>query len=134
MSSLNYVLVPGTGGSAWYWHLVDAELRRRGHKANSVSLPAADDEAGLPEYAEAVVRAIGERNPRGIFLVAQSLGGFVAPLVCDRVAVASLVLVNAVIPEPGESPGAWWANTRHSEAKRSRTCATVAQPMPPLSR
>ena len=34
-------------------------------------------------------------------LVAQSLGGFTAPLVCDRVPVDLLVLLNAMIPEPG---------------------------------
>jgi pimeloyl-ACP methyl ester carboxylesterase len=118
MSDLNYVLVPGAGGSAWYWHLVEAELRRRGQNALSVSLPAADDEAGLPEYADAVARAIGKRNARDVVLVAQSLAGFVAPLVCNRTQVALLVLVNAMIPKPGETPGAWWANTRHREAKR----------------
>ena len=31
-----------------------------------------------------------------------------------------LVLVNAMIPAPGETPGEWWKNTRHSEAKREQ--------------
>ena len=51
-------------------------------------------------------------------IVAQSLGGFTAPLVCQQVPVALLVLVNAMIPNPGETAGAWWRNTRHGEAKR----------------
>jgi hypothetical protein len=32
--------------------------------------------------------------------------------------VAMLVLVNAMIPKPGETPGEWWANTGHRDAKR----------------
>jgi pimeloyl-ACP methyl ester carboxylesterase len=113
-----FVLIPGAGGSAWYWHLVVPILERRGHEAIAVALPAADDAAGLPEYAAAVVRAIGDRDPRRVVLVAQSLAGFTAPLVCHQVPVAALVLVNAMIPKPGETPGEWWRSTRHGEAKR----------------
>jgi len=120
MRSFTFVLVPGAGGSPWYWHLVAPRLRLRGHEPVPVALPAADDAAGLPEYAAAVVQAIGERDPRGVVLVAQSLAGFVAPLVCKEVPVALLVLVNAMIPKPGETPGEWWANTRHKDAKRQR--------------
>jgi pimeloyl-ACP methyl ester carboxylesterase len=120
MRGVSFILVPGAGGSAWYWHLVAPKLRRRGHKAVPVALPAADDAAGLPEYAAAVVRAIGRRKPRRVALVAQSLAGFVAPLVCEQVSVALLVLVNAMIPAPGETPGAWWRNTRYGQAKRKQ--------------
>jgi pimeloyl-ACP methyl ester carboxylesterase len=120
MESFTFVLVPGAGGSPWYWHLVAPQLRHRGHEPVAVALPAADDAAGLPEYAAAVVQAIGERDPRGVVLVAQSLAGFVAPLVCKEVPVALLVLVNAMIPKPGETPGEWWANTGHKDAKRQR--------------
>jgi pimeloyl-ACP methyl ester carboxylesterase len=55
-----------------------------------------------------------------VILVAQSLAGLTAPLVCEQVPVALLVLVNAMIPKPGESPGEWWRNTGHREAKRQR--------------
>ena len=70
-----------------------------------------DDAAGLEEYAQTVVEAVGDR--RDLILVAQSLGGFTAPLVCDRLPVTLLVLVAAMVPRPGESPGDWWANTGH---------------------
>jgi pimeloyl-ACP methyl ester carboxylesterase len=39
------------------------------------------------------------------------MGGFAAPLVCERVPVELLVLLNAMVPAPGESPGQWWENT-----------------------
>lgn len=120
MPPVSFVLIPGAGGSAWYWHLLAPKLRQRTHEAIAVSLPAADDTAGLPEYAAAVVGAIGNREPHRVVLVAQSLAGFNAPLVCQQVPVASLVLLNAMIPKPGERPGEWWKNTRHAAAKRQQ--------------
>lgn len=114
----NYILIPGAGGDAWYWHLLESKLRERGHDVVSVDLPADDDSAGLSEYAEAVVGAIGDRAD--LVLVAQSLGGFTAPLVCERVPVEMLVMLNAMVPSPGESPGDWWTNTGHAQARREQ--------------
>ena len=74
----------------------------------------------VSEYAATIVRAIGSRDPRHVILVAQSLGGFTAPLVCKKVPAALLVFLNAMIPKPGETPGEWWANTHHAEAKRQQ--------------
>ena len=39
------------------------------------------------------------------------MGGLTAPLVCDRLDVRELVLVNAMTPSPGEKGADWWANT-----------------------
>ncbi|MBK7541955.1 MAG: alpha/beta hydrolase [Candidatus Competibacteraceae bacterium] len=120
MKSFTFVLIPGAGGRAWYWHSVAPILHERGHKAVPVDLPAADDEAGLTEYADTVIRAMGDRDPERVVLVAQSLAGFTAPLVCEKAPIAMLVLVNAMIPKPGETPGEWWSNTRQAEAKRKK--------------
>jgi pimeloyl-ACP methyl ester carboxylesterase len=108
-----FVLVPGAGGAAWYWHRVVAELERRGRNAIAVDLPAADESAGLAEYTDVVVEAIAGRSP--IVLVAQSMGGFTAPLVCERVSVELLILVNAMVPRPGETGHEWWTATRWEE-------------------
>ncbi|MEU6747623.1 alpha/beta hydrolase [Spirillospora sp. NPDC046719] len=122
-----YVLVPGAGGGAWYWHLLVPELQARGHEAIAVDLPAADESAGLTEYADTVVEAIGDRT--GIILVAQSMGGLTAPLVCTRVPVALLVLLNAMVPVPGETGGEWWTNTGQAEAMAEQA-AREGRPMP----
>jgi pimeloyl-ACP methyl ester carboxylesterase len=74
-----------------------------------MDLPCEDDSAKLPEYADAVVRAIGDRS--GAILVAQSLGGFTAPLACASVAVDLIVLVAGMVPLPGERAEDWFANT-----------------------
>ncbi|WP_225860317.1 alpha/beta fold hydrolase [Streptomyces triticiradicis] len=110
-----FVLIPGAGGAAWYWHRVVSELRARGHEAVAVDLPGPDESAGLPEYTDSVVAVIGGRTDT--VLVAQSMGGFTAPMVCARVPVGLLVLVNAMVPLPGETPGQWWGNTGSEPAR-----------------
>jgi pimeloyl-ACP methyl ester carboxylesterase len=111
------VLVPGAGGTAWYWHRVVPLLEEAGHEAIAVDLPGDDERAGLATYADRVVDAIGSRS--GVVLVAQSLGGFTAPLVCNRVKVAMLIFVNAMIPLPGEKVGDWWVSTGSEAARRA---------------
>jgi hypothetical protein len=104
-----YALIHGAGDVGWYWHLVEAELRRRGHDVVVMDLPVEDDSAGLAEYADVVVGAIGDR--RDVVVVAQSFGGYTAPIVCDRIHARLLVLVASAIPAPGESADEMFANT-----------------------
>ncbi len=104
-----FVLLPGAGGSAWYWSRVVPLLADAGHEAIAVDLPGHDQSAGLAEYAQIVVDAVGDR--RDVVVVAQSLGGFTAALVVRHVRAESLIFVNAMIPVPGETPGHWWDNT-----------------------
>jgi len=100
---MTYVLIPGAGGAAWYWHRVAALLGG----AVAVDLPGDDPRAGLPEYTEAIVAAAdGE-----VVLVAQSMGAFSALPAVARLEVRRLVLLNAMIPLPGETAGAWWSAT-----------------------
>lgn len=117
-----FILIPGAGGQAWYWHLVAPELDRLGHRGIAVELPSGDDAAGLSEYADAVVSAVSDlpgELSRPLVAVAQSMAGFTAPLVCQRLPVDLVVLVNAMIPTSGESGGQWWGNTGHEEAQRA---------------
>ena len=114
MTTTTFVLVPGAGGDTWFWHRLVAELEGRGHRAVPVELPVADETAGLDAYADTVVAAIGDRSP--VVLVAQSMGGLTAPLVCDRVPVDLLVLVNGMVPRPGETGGEWWTATGQGAA------------------
>jgi hypothetical protein len=110
-----FVLIPGAGGTAWYWHRVVPLLQAAGHEAIAVDLPGDDPAAGLPEYARLVEGAIGSRS--NVVLVAMSLGGFTAPLVAAKIPVSAMVFVNAMLPRPGETPGAWWDDTGWSDAR-----------------
>ena len=73
-----YVLNHRAGSTAWYWHLVEPRLAAGGHEVVSMDLPCDDDSAGLAEYTDAVVSAVGDpaRRSRPLVLVAQSMAGF----------------------------------------------------------
>ena len=116
-------------GTGTWWRL---NWRERGHDVVAPDLPCDDDSAGLSEYADTVIEAIGERTD--LVVVAQSLGGFTAPLVCERVPVKLLVLVAPMIPVPGEAPADYWTNTRYAEEVREHYDDEVAlfyQDVPP---
>jgi pimeloyl-ACP methyl ester carboxylesterase len=109
-----FALIHGGGDVGWYWHLAAAELRERGHDVVAPDLPCEDDSAGLSEYADTVLDALGGRAS-DLVVVGHSYGAFTAPLVCDRAPARLLVLIAAMIPTPGEPPRDWWANTRYAE-------------------
>jgi pimeloyl-ACP methyl ester carboxylesterase len=118
-----FVLVPGAGGQAWFWHRLVPELESRGHVAIAVELPAADPEAGLAEYADAVMATIGDHaGDPDLVVVGQSMGSYTAMLVCDRVPARLLVFLNAMVPKLGEPPGEQWEATglRAARAEQAR--------------
>lgn len=96
-----YALIHGAGDVGWYWHLVERELRTRGHRTVAPDLPIEDDDATLEDHTRVVVDAIGDR--REAIVVGQSSGGYVAPIVAERVGAERLILVAAMIPQPGET-------------------------------
>jgi pimeloyl-ACP methyl ester carboxylesterase len=111
-----YVLIHGAGDVGWYWHLVEAELRERGHDVVAPDLPVDDDAASLADYASTVVHAVGDRTD--LVVVAHSFGGYTAPMVCDRLPVALLVGVAAMIPAPGESASEMFDNTGYAQPEQ----------------
>ena len=112
-----YVLLHGAASDSWYWHRVAPILKERGHDVVTPDLPCDDESAGLEEYTQTVVDAIDGREQ--LVVVAQSLAGFTAPIVCNRVRSDLLVMLNAMIPQPGETAGAWWENTGQPAAQRA---------------
>lgn len=81
-----------------------------------VELPVTDPAAGLERYSDAVIQAIGEHRA-DLILVAQSLAGFIAPLVAESIPVGRIILLNAMVPRRGESAGQWWENTGQAKAR-----------------
>jgi pimeloyl-ACP methyl ester carboxylesterase len=130
-----YVLIHGAGDSAFYWHLLAPELRERGHQVVAMDLPCDDESAGLSEYTDTIVEAIGDRTD--LALVAQSFGAFTAPLVCARVPVELMVLVAGMVPLPDERGEDWFANTgyepvaREQDADDSSEIAVFYHDVPP---
>jgi pimeloyl-ACP methyl ester carboxylesterase len=110
-----FVLIPGAGGSAWYWSRVTPLLAAAGVDGLAVDLPAADDSADLTTYADVVCAAVADVSGP-LVLVGQSMGAFTAPMVADRVGASLIVLVNPMVPTVGESPGQWWDTTGQDRA------------------
>jgi hypothetical protein len=101
-----YALIHGGGDVGWYWHLVERELRARGHTTVAPDLPIEDANATLDDHAQAVLDAIETIPDRDeLIVVAQSAGGYVAPIVAERAEADRLILVAAMIPRPGETAG-----------------------------
>jgi pimeloyl-ACP methyl ester carboxylesterase len=90
-------------------------LAEAGQQPIAVDLPNWPG-ATLADQADAIVAAaVGAEH---VVLVAQSMGAFSAPLACDRLPVDWLVLLNAMVPQPGETAGEWWGNTGQAAAVR----------------
>ena len=116
-----FAFVHGAGDGGWAWHLVEQELRARGHATVAPDLPT-DPSATLTDYADVVLDAIGA--PDGpVVVVGHSYGGFTAPLVADRLPAAGLVFIAGMIPQPGEAPADWWGDTGYSEAAHLQAAA-----------
>jgi pimeloyl-ACP methyl ester carboxylesterase len=110
-----FALIHGGGGSAWDWHLVEPELRERGHDPAAVDLPCEDASAGWWDYADTVVESVGDRT-QPLVVVGHSLGCFTAPLVGERIPVDLFVLVAGMVPATGELFSDWWTNAGYEDS------------------
>jgi pimeloyl-ACP methyl ester carboxylesterase len=107
-----YALIHGGGDVGWYWHLVERELRARGHRTLAPDLPIEDDEASLLDNAKMVLDAIRSTHDGGeLIVVGHSYGGWIAPIVAELARADRLVLVAPMIPQPGETTDEMWAAT-----------------------
>ena len=65
-----YVLIHGAGDVGWYWHLLEAELRTRGHDTVTPDFPCEDDAAGVPgirpRWSDGNRRAPASRRRRAV--------------------------------------------------------------------
>jgi pimeloyl-ACP methyl ester carboxylesterase len=100
-----FVLVHGAWHDGRCWSPVVDALERLGHPAATVDLPSDRPGLGCLDYA-AVVEEVVAGSPEPCVLVGHSLGGLTVPVVAERLGperVVALVLVAALVPEPGRS-------------------------------
>lgn len=127
-----FVLIPGAGGDPGYWYRVSPLLAAAGHTPVAVDLPNHDG-VTLSDQVDAVVAAVSAVPvSRPLVVVAQSMGAQIAPAVCDRLPVALLVYLNAMIPEPGETAGAWWSAVGQEAAQRDAAVRDGRDPDAPF--
>lgn len=126
------ILLHGAGGTGAYWGLVRPRLQAAGHRTLAPDLPNHPG-ATFADQAAAVVALVGAlADARPVVLVAQSMGAYAAVLAADRVDTVRLVLLNAMVPAPGESAADWWEATGQPEARRAAEVAAGRDPDAPL--
>lgn len=96
-----YILLPGAGLGPRIWDPLVPYLTPPVLAARYPRGP----ELGLSDYVEAIIEQVDAAGVKDLVLVAHSIGGCLAPLLCahygDR--VRGLVAVGAVVPPPGGS-------------------------------
>jgi pimeloyl-ACP methyl ester carboxylesterase len=106
-----FALVHGSGDGGWHWQLVRRALEARGHVAVAPDLPTDRDDATWDDCVDVVARAVGDAGDVGdVVVVGHSAGGFVAPLVADRVDAQLQVYVAGMVPAPGETAMEWFGS------------------------
>ncbi len=94
-------LIHGAWHGGWCWKYLVPELETLGHAALTVDMPIDRSDATTIDYADAVADAF--RGAGDLILVAHSMSGIVAPLVADRLPLAGIVYLCAVLRRPGGS-------------------------------
>ncbi len=102
-----FALVHGAWFGGWCWTPLAVRLRRMGHTVVAPSLPIEDPDAGIPEYASVIEKAIDDQAGEGgaggdLILVGHDLGGLTIPVVAEHRPVAGLIFLCAFLPDPGQ--------------------------------
>lgn len=113
------------------WSRLVPALEQRGHRSTAVDLPGPDPKVDLHGYVDRVVDAVRsarEDGPGPVTLVGLSLGGFSASAAALIEPIDHLVLVNAMVPRPGESPAQWWRACGQGRERRANERAAGRDP------
>ena len=106
-----FLLIHGMWHGGWCWDKLSALLRAAGHDVHAPTLAGLAERAHLRDnvdlntHVQEVVDLIESQNLRDVILVGHSLGGFMAPIVADRIPerVAHIVNLDGMVPENGKS-------------------------------
>lgn len=112
-------LVPGGGHNAWCWSRLVPELESLGHEAIPVTLPLDQVEAGLKDYADAVVEAVGGRDD--VVLLGHSLAGRYLALAGGQIPGARCIFLCAIVPLLDEATNPPPPPPAQSRSGRQRT-------------
>ena len=124
---MRFVLVHMSCAGAWAWGEVPALLRAAGHE---VLAPDLDLNAGQTPSSHAEAVAASCRGDDPLVLAGHSYGGMVVPALADRLRprVRALVVVDGLVPDPGDSS---FAIRPHAVAERRAAARAGGGLFPP---
>jgi pimeloyl-ACP methyl ester carboxylesterase len=99
-----FALIHGGAHGGWCWELVAPELSDMGHTCVTPDLPIEDDDAGLEEWASAVIDSIPTQSDDDVVIVGHSMGGLVVPVVAAKRPVRRMVFLGGIVPAVGITP------------------------------
>lgn len=107
-----FILIHGMWHGGWCWEKLSALLRAAGHEVHAPTLAGLAERADmrsdtidLNTHVQETVGLIESQNLRDVILVGHSSGGFMAPIVADRIPtrVAHIVNLDGMVPENSKS-------------------------------
>ena len=105
-----FVLVHGAWHGGWCWRRVSDLLEKRGHKVFTPTLTGLgershllDEKVSLTTHVTDIVNVIKWEDLKDIVLCGHSYGGLIVSGVAEQVPVASIVFLDAFVPENGEA-------------------------------
>lgn len=125
------VLVHGAWHGAWCWRKLLPSLWAAGHRAFAMDLTGLGArrhlfraDIGLADHIQDVVATLEAEELRDAVLVGHSYAGMVITGVAERCGerLSTLVYLDAVVPEPGES----WSST-HTATTQAERRAQIAE-------
>lgn len=106
-----FILIHGMWHGGWCWEKLAPLLRDAGHDIHAPTLAGLAERAHLRDnidlntHVQEIVDLIESKNLRDVILVGHSSGGFMAPIIADRIPerVAHIVNLDGMVPENGKS-------------------------------
>src|SRR5712691_3328562 len=105
-----FVLVHGAWHGGWCWRRVSDLLEKRGHKVFTPTLTGLgershllDEKVSLTTHVTDLVNVIKWEDLKDIVLCGHSYGGLIVSGVAEQAPVASIVFLDAFVPENGEA-------------------------------
>lgn len=107
-----FVLIHGMWHGGWCWEKVIALLQTAGHEVHAPTLSGLaershlrNDNIDLNTHVQEVVDLITAKNLHNVILVGHSLGGFMAPVVAEKIPerIAHIVSLDGIVPENGKA-------------------------------
>jgi pimeloyl-ACP methyl ester carboxylesterase len=107
-----FILIHGMWHGGWCWKKLTPLLRNIGHQVFTPTLTGLGERShlsccdiDLDTHVQDVVNLIEYEDLQEIILVGHSLGGFIAPVVADRIPerIAHIVNLDGIIPENGKA-------------------------------